>query len=200
MLKKHEIKAIWFEADQEGIDQLKNEFFNEAREFVYFRKGQWNGFYASLRNASKLIEEHPELVLTASSSLPLVKEMVDSIVETIGVKREKVIKILKKFHIERHSRQSVVCFRAIVAEGALSKSDIAMWENISELKGSIQTIPEAQKGYFRYIVNEKRYSIFCRIDKDLLQGIIGYDQEIINLLKNKFDLEFYSAATRRALM
>lgn len=200
MFKKHEMKAIWFEADQEGIDQLKNKFFNEAREFVYFRKGRWNGFHASLQNASKLIEDHPELVLAASSSLPLEKKIVNDIVEIIGIEREQVIKILKKFHIERHSRQRVVTFRAIVAEGALSKSDIARWENISELKGSIQTIPEAQKGYFRYIVNENRYSIFCRIDKDLLQGIIGYDQEIINLLKNKFDLEFYSAATRHTLM
>lgn len=199
MLIEREIKARRFEADQEGINNLKNQFLDEARQFLYFRKGKWNGFEASLQHTATWAENHPELPLTATSKHPVSDKMSDEIARAISIKKEEVSASLKDHYTQSYSEKAAITFRALVVEGGLKGSDFVRWEEISGLKGSIKTVPKAQEGYFRYIVNEKRYAIFCRLDENLLQGIIGYDKETIDLLRHQFDMEFYVSAMKSEL-
>ena len=194
MLTKEEIRTQRFEADQKGIDGLKNEFLAEAHHFAYFRKGRWSGFEASLRHTADWVEAHPEILLTAASPQPISSEMLNDVANIIQIDKEKILDSLKDYRGYSSGHREVITFRVIVVEGALTQSDIARWESLSDLRRSIVTIPRSQEGYFRYLVNEKRYAIFCRLNKDLLQGIIGYDRKTIDLLRYQFDLEFYVSA------
>jgi hypothetical protein len=83
VFKKEEIRAQRFEADQEGIDDLKNEFLDEAHHFVYFRKGRWSGFEASIRHVAEWVKANPEIFLTAASSQPISDKMLDDVARSI---------------------------------------------------------------------------------------------------------------------
>jgi hypothetical protein len=194
VLKKEEIRAQRFEADQEGIDDLKNEFLDEAHHFVYFRKGRWSGFEASVCHVAEWTKANPEIFLTAASSQPISDKILDDVANAVRVNKERVLDSLRDYYEESYGHREVITFRVLVVEGALSELDIARWERISDLRKSIVTVPSSQEGYFRFLVNEKRYAIFCRVNKDLLQGIIGYDTKSIDLLRYQFDLEFYVSA------
>jgi hypothetical protein len=130
-------------------------------------------------------------VLTSKSKDPLTDELINEIRKKTGIKKEKLYSILKDYFATCTSDKHHITFRALVAEGSLKTSDIEKWEKLSKMKRSIQTVPVLQTGYFRYLINEKRYAIFCRLNENNLLGILGKDKEIIDMLKKKFDLEYY---------
>lgn len=195
-LEKSEIGVQRFEADQEGIDYLKNEFLDEAKQYVYFRKGRWSGFEASLEHVEKWVQNHPQCQLTSKSMKLGSDEAIGNVGNAASTTRETVRELLRNYLEKADELGQAITFRAIVVRGVLTAAQISAWENISDLKGSIMTIPEAEEGYFRYLVNEQRFCIFCRVNANLLQGLIGHDTWMIQLLKNQFELEFYAAAIK----
>ena len=186
MLDIEKIKCKHFVADQDGIDDLKNEFFDEAREFVYFRKGEWAGFGECLKFAVEWVINNPEFIAVSIALYPPSKELVKDIVKKANTTAKKVRVFFGK------PKKGYISRRVIVTKGRLTKKQIADWEE-SCGEGSIATIPKAQGGKFRYIVNEKRYAIFTRMSKDDLRGIMGNDEETISILRDTFDREFIEA-------
>ena len=189
MLKTYNIKCKRFVADQIGIDQLKNEFFDEAREFVYFRKGEWEGFINSLNYAIDWASNNPEYTAIAIALYTPTKDLISYIVQRTGASIEKVKSNFGK------PKKGYISRKVIVRKGRLTKEEIVKWEEICG-KGSIETIPKSQVGKFRYIVNEKRYAIFCRHGENDLRGIIGYDKWTIQVLREIFDREFIEASIK----
>lgn len=191
MLDKRAMKVYRFQTDQLGIDNLKNEFFNESRDFVYFRKGEWTGFESSLENVIAWIQANPQWVLTAIALYVPVRQLVKDIVEATGA----AIKLVKTYFDRRRDHKFLRTVRVILSEGKLDESQIAEWEDICG-QGGVASIPKDQVGVFRYLVNEHRYAIFSRLGSSDLQGIIGTDQQMIRMLRYLFDREFIVASIR----
>jgi len=192
MLKKRAIKAEIFQADQLGIDQLKNEFFDESHDFVYFRKGEWSGFESSLEHVATWVQQNPEWTLTAIAPYYiLVRQLIKDIVKITGATTD----LIKAYFDRRRNREFVRTVRVILSEAKLDQSLIAEWEDICG-QGGVTTIPEDQSSYFRYLVNEQRYAIFSRLGPNDLRGFIGKDRQTIGILRYLFDREFVEASVR----
>jgi len=192
-------KPQTFKTDQSGIDNLKNQFFNEAREFVYFRKGDWAGFHRSLQNARNYMQKHPNVTLTALTLSAVPLRVYEEIASATNIPIKKVKQYLNESYVDKaRNKQDFVTIRVICGERALGESEIKELEKITNAKGSVKTITKSQAGDLRYIVNEQSYAIFFRVDKDDLRGVVGFDKEMISMLQLKFDKEFYVAAIRNA--
>lgn len=191
MLKKRRVSSGTFQADQLGINQLKNDFFSEAREFSYFRKGEWQGVLESIRYAYEWAQANPQWVAIAVALYLPSKDLVAGIAKVVGVAVRKVRKYFGR------PRRLAITRRVICSKG-IDKSVVKEWESICGI-GSVVTIPKIQVGQFRYIVNEKRYAIFSRFGPNDLRGIIGSDRETILMLRQMFDREFIEADIRNKI-
>jgi hypothetical protein len=191
MLRKKLSRSRTFLADQEGVDKLKDEFFDEARDFVYFRKGEWHGILASIEKAASWSQSHPEWVSVAIAMYVPAKDLILEICKATGALSKKVREYFT------NSRNNTVTRRVICGK-SVGKREIAKWELICG-QGGVVTIPKGQIGQFRFLVNEKRYAIFSRLGPDTLQGIIGTDIQIIKMLRERFDFEFIEADLRNNL-
>ncbi len=182
MLTRKRVTAWSFQADQTGINDLKNEFYGEAREFVYFRKGEWHGVLESIRHAAEWAQQHPEWVAIVVASYQPAKDLVKEIAKVTGAGIAQV-----KTYFGRKKKRAVN--RRVICGPSVRKADVLKWEAICDL-GSVVTIPKSQIGEFRYIVNEKRYAIFSRFGPNDLRGVIGSDQETVAMLRDMFNREF----------
>lgn len=186
MIKYKQASYRIFQADQRGINDLKNEFFNEARKFIYFRKGGWQGFPDSLKYASEYAQNNPGITLTPVASY----QLSSSNVAALRAKYKIDIERAKHYFGNRKKDNKTV--RAIYTRGSLSRAQRDAWAKLCG-RNSAVTIAESQAGEFRYLVNEKRYAIFMRLSGNRLQGIIGGDSSMINNLRDIFDLEYLIA-------
>ena|GEM_PF-2634305 len=193
MLVKLKASGESFRADQAGIDQLKNEFLQEAREFLYYRKGGWNGAAASVEHSVAWAESHPEWVSTAVAMYKPSEETVAWIAGALGWTVEETRKNMARYFAGRKNRH--VTRRVIVGEG-IDMALVEKWEAVSG-KGSVAIVPASEKGLLRYVVNEKGYALFTRIGADDLRGILGRAPEMVQALREMFDREFVVARERR---
>ena len=189
----HNISATSFHTDQSGINNLKNTFFEEAREFVYFRKGEWTGIVDSVQHASNWLQSHPEFVPTVLAFYKPTAELLKSVIATTGKTEKKVMSFFSKTPPDKH----YVTRRVICSVRPNTKSEIANWEKICG-KGSVAIIAKSQAGHFRYLVNEKRYAIFSRLGENSLQGIMGSDKDTIIMLREIFDKEFITTSIKNS--
>jgi len=182
-------------ADQRGIDELKNEFMEESREFVYYRKGEWHGAETSIRHAVEWAKAHPEWVSVAIAMYEPSKDVVPLIAQALGRAASSVEKTLRHYFgppIPLHVTRRVIVGKSI------RRRVVEEWEAECG-KGGVVTIPKSQQGVWRYIVNEKRYAIFTRFGENDLRGIIGNDRTMIQTLREMFDFEFIIADQRNKL-
>jgi hypothetical protein len=193
MLIKTNENVTNFQTDQDGINKLKNDFFSEAKDFVYFRKGEWTGFKESLEFAVKFIAEHPYWIPVAYAGYKLSKETFSDLIEVTGLSKSKISKFFKE---KPENDNNYVNVRVICGEQDDIEIKIKRWEE-NVCPESIAVIPKIQTGPFRYIVNDQRYSIISRLGPQTLQGIIGYDQKTINMLRDTFNIEFIKAFQSR---
>lgn len=191
-----------FECDQKGIDQLKNEFFENAEDFVYYRKGEWGGIAATTDFVKIYLLAHPGIVVSPMDIYPAIVTNIDKIFMCIvaypGARMlikdtKKVIEtirnIIGKFSTDNKELNQISC-RVITSLTEDNKKYIPEWEKLCG-KGGVCIIPKEQTGYFRYFVNDKEFCILCRIDDNKLQGIRGKDPIIIKMLRDKFNEEFF---------
>jgi len=182
-----------FKCDQEGIDQLKDEFFKNAEEFIYYRKGEWHGILATLEWIKDYLVAHPGLVVTIISSYPDIKILAKDIKIYVQHNTEKAIdsihKLIHKYSTDEKKLEHITC-RVITSLTKENEKHIPEWEKICG-KDGVCIIPKEQAGYFRYFVNEKEFCLFCRIDENTLRGIRGNDPMMVKILRDKFDKEFF---------
>lgn len=223
-IKKWRIKGEAFKADQEGIDQLKDEFIEKAQDFVCYRKGEWHGINSSIKFVKRLKEDRPKLIITPQGFYPNIEMVSDDIIKIvprpnpgnieylillgillkyypeikeIGKDMIKVGKEAQKFlhkYIGKRTSENILSARVICGE-SVDLEQIAKWEELCG-KDGVAIIPGAKKSPVRYILNEKRYAIFARLEDDYLQGIIGKDTKTITMLRLIFDKEFYGAKAK----
>lgn len=196
-IKKERIRGHAFVADQAGINKLKDDFFEEARDFVYFRKGEWHGVRASIRYARAWHKAHPRWRSTSIAGYaipealpPLILQLL--IAKGISITVKFIGRVLRPWF---HRRSPQTATRRVICGPDVGRSEIREWEDICG-EGSVVVIPKGQIGQFRYVVNEKRYALFSRLGSNDLQGIIGSDARTIRLLRNRFDAEFMVAKVR----
>lgn len=182
MLKQKQDSIRFFKVDQRGINDLKNEFYDEAREFVYYRKGEWHGILESIRYAAEWAKQNPQWVAIAVACYQPTKDLVKAIAKATGVG----VASIKRYFGQKKKH---VIDRRVICSSGVFKKDIEKWEAICGT-GSVVTSPESQVGKFRYIVNERRYAIFTRFGPNDLQGIIGTDRGTIVTLRDMFNREF----------
>jgi len=195
--KKERIKGHNFVADQAGINKLKDDFFNEGRDFVYFRKGEWRGVRASIDNAQAWHKAHPKWASTSVAGYAIPEALPPLIIEqlvtnAISVTAKFVRRVLNRWF---HRRGPLTVTRRVICGLEVGRSEIREWEDICG-EGGVVIIPKSKIGQFRYVVNEKRYALFSRLSSNDLQGIIGSDIRTIRLLRNRFDAEFMTAKVR----
>jgi len=203
MIEERKISGVSFHVDQLGIDQLKNDFLSEAREFVYFRKGEWTGAANSVQHLVQLMQANPAWVPTMTAFYEPAKEVIadvalSALAKAAGATIEKVWEIVQRIFLPPRPPDKdhyYVTVRVICTRRRGIGAEIAEWEERCG-KGSVVVIPESRVGQLRYIVNEKRYAVFCRLDSNSLQGIMGTDQQTIRMLRNMFDREFIVASIR----
>jgi len=185
MINKQKVKSEAFSADQAGINTLKNDFFSEAREFCYFRKGEWTGIEDSILHAIQWARENPEWVAISIAAYTPSKDFVRGIVKITGMAANSIKKYFGK-PLKGKITRRVICGKET------NKLKIRKWEKYCG-EDSVVTIPKKQTGSFRYVLNEKRYAIFSRFGANDLRGIIGYDKQTILMLREMFDREFIEA-------
>ena len=178
-----------FECDQHGIDRLKEEFFENAEDFVYYRKGEWEGISAILEFVQNYLSNHPEIVISAIGVYPAIKILKKDVKHKLKQVKESMKNFIDKYSTNKKKPEQVTC-RVITSLTEDNKKHIPKWEKLCG-KGGVCIIPEEQSGYFRYFVNEKEFCLFCRIDDNTLQGIRGDNPMIIKMLRDKFDEEFF---------
>lgn len=191
---RKKIKAEWFEVDQLGIDSLKNRCFNQAKEFSYFRKGEWLGGHESLNNAQAYQVAWPMVVMTAVAAYPGAKAIVEDASKLVGATASTVNKINRRY-IARRKRKHHIC-RRVICSSRVGKAVIAGWEEICG-EGSVVTIPKTHVGPFTYVVSDRMWAIFTRFGKNKLRGIQGRDRHVISMLRKSFDLEFNAEKMRK---
>ena len=192
MLEKRNASGQYFRADQVGIDELKNEFLKKARQFVYYRKGEWHGGLASVQHAIDWAQANPGWVAIAVAMYTPSKDFVFLVAKALGKTVAWATEKVKEYFANRKPRH--VTRKVIVSEG-IDSEVVQKWEAVCG-KGSVVIIPNSQKGLWRYIVNEKRYAVFTRVGENDLRGIIGNEPEMIQTLKEMFDYEFIVADQR----
>ena len=193
MLEKRNASGQYFRADQIGVNGLKNEFLKEAREFVYYRKGEWRGASASVQHAIAWAQANPEWVSIAAAMYTPSKDLVLLVAKALGKTVTWATKKVKEYFTSPKPRH--VTRKVIVSEG-IDLEVVEKWEAVCG-KGGVVIIPNSQKGLWRYIVNEKRYAIFTRVGVNDLRGIIGNEPEMIQTLREMFDIEFIVADQRK---
>lgn len=193
-MEKH-IRAKYFEVDQLGIDDLKDRCFNEAKEFSYFRKGEWAGIVASIDNAGVFQTAWPEIVMTAVVVYPGAKELAKDAARLVGAGATQLRTFISGF-VGPSRRKNHIC-RRVICSRRVSKARIAEWEEICG-SGGVVTIPKSQVAPFAYVVSDRMWAIFTRFGKNDLRGMRGRDQHTITMLRNRFDLEFSAAKMKRA--
>lgn len=152
MIKRNRIKSEVFSADQDGIDKLKNEFFSEAEEFTYFRKGEWTGIESSILHALKWAQANPEWVAISIAAYTPSKDLVKSIARASGV----AINVVKKYFC-KPAKMKIT--RRVICGKSTKKLKIREWESICG-EGSVVTIPKIQTGNFRYILMKRSTQFF----------------------------------------
>jgi len=191
-----------FEATQQDIDTLKNEFWDEARMFSYFRKGEWHGILASIDFAEAWAAAHPLLesaALLGNAFLlyPRIKEGAISVAEGARQSLTAVAKtlcfpvtVIRNYIRPVHDLRTVS--RAIITTKKLTREEESRWGRVCGM-GTVARIPEAQRGSFTYLVNERRWAIFTRLSENELRGIIGEDKSMRDGLTIRFLREFIAA-------
>ena len=192
-MEKH-IRAKYFEVDQLGIDDLKNHCFNDAKEFSYFRKGEWTGIVASIENAVLFREAWPVIVMTAVAAYPGAKELAKDAARLVGAGAIHLRTFISGFVAPRR-RKNRIC-RRVICSSRVSKARIAEWEEICG-GGGVVTIPKSQVGLFTFLVSDAMWAIFTRFGWNDLRGMQGRDKQAITMLRNCFDLEFNAAKLRK---
>lgn len=189
MLIQRKVPGKTFQADQVGINKLKNDFFSEAREFVYFRKGEWRGVLDSIQHARDWAAANPEWVAISIAAYTPAKGFVAALAKKLGV----ALKVVRGYFCRPkpcHVTRRVICCTGI------GKQVVRDWEAVCGT-GSVVTIPRSQGGQFRYVLNEKRYAIFSRLGPNDLRGVIGTDRQTLRMLREMFDREFIEADLRK---
>ena len=190
MIETKNVRGKSFAADQAGIDELKGDFLREAKQFCYYRKGEWTGVAESVRQLSEWTILHPEWVPVALALYRPSKELLSDLRKVTKI---SVNALESMFFGKRPDRRKThVTVRVIVGKRRGGKKDMSKWEALCGER-SVARIPASQVGPFRYIVNDKRYAIFTRSGPNRLQGIIGGDESTITALRDKFDREFIEA-------
>jgi len=189
MLDKKNSSGQYFRSDQVGIDKLKNEFLKEAREFVYYRKGEWHGGLASVQHAIAWAQANPAWVSIGIAMYTPSKDLVILVAKSLGKTVAWATEKVKEYFASLKPRH--VTRRVIVSKG-IDPEVVEKWEAVCG-KGGVVTIPNSQKGPWRYFINEKRYAIFTRVGENDLRGIIGNEPEMIQTLRQMFDTEFIVA-------
>lgn len=193
MFREQKIKGVSFQADQMGIDQLKKDFLSEARDFAYFRKGEWTGIESSVQHVVEWVNANQDWIPTALALYVPSLELIEHLVKITGASA-KAIKAF--FGARAPDKKHYVTVRVICTTDNRKRAKISEWEGICG-EGGVVTTPKSQSGHFRYLVNEKRYAIFSRLGPDMLQGIMGTDREMILMLREIFDREFIQASIKQ---
>jgi len=196
MLTKTRVRASVFFADQAGINRLKDDFFDEARDFVCFRKGEWHGLKASVEKAIEWANANPDWVSTAVAMYAPARELLPTLIKVVGVSARRICRLIFGKVFDKRRPRTVT--RQVICSPDVGKAEIAEWEDVCGV-GTVVTIPQKEVGQFRYVVNEKRFAIFARLGPNNLQGIMGTDPNMIQMLRDRFDHEFIQALVRQKL-
>ena len=174
-----------FNANTKGIIEKKAEFFNEAREFLFLRKGEdvgieIIGFMSFAINviADPLLADMIREFIFYENVLRRINRYYQKIKQIIESRKKEVLSPPKDLRIilcpDRENTEAKPIYEA---QGYQIKS----YEN------------ELIKGPFRYYLNEKRYCLFLRTGKDTFTGFIGNNSDTINELKISFENEWQHA-------
>jgi len=194
MCKMKRVKVKCFHTDQLGIDGLKNRCFNEAREFSYFRKGEWSGIAASIANAEAFHVNYPMIVMGAIAAYPGARRLIQDTARLMGASAKTIARVVGKYWRLR-GQKKYVCRRVICSAG-VSGGNIKEWEAICG-EGGVVTIPKSQVGPFTYVVSDRMWAIFTRFGPNELRGLAGEDRDTIAILRQRFDLEFFQGKLTR---
>ena len=176
MLKETLIKkAIAFEADLTGITKIQKRFLKEGKEFVYFRKGEFDNAWEILVALSVILT-----IITSSIVLaPYIKK---------GKKfaREYLKQGINQW-LKHRPRKKADYVQVISIRTEDNKNELIMFKLMGV---EVCVIRKTKCERLRFFVNEKGYCIFFRRREDSFFGVMGNDTKTIERLKHFFEQEF----------
>ena len=173
-----------FVADQKGIDDLKNEVFNDASEFSYFNKGMWSGMASSVANAEAWAEAHPDWSADYIAPYNPPAAFLARLAADVNVEANAIAEFFGE------TRSHAVCRRVICNRG-ISEQLLVSWARVCGAR-TVARRTESSAPVLNFVLNETQWAIFMRLGPDELRGIRGTDRSMIASLSLAFDYEFVS--------
>ena len=176
MNKATNIKS--FEGDLAKITEIQTSFLKEAKDFVYFRKGEFDNIVEMLLVLINHVLSNPKIIIASVAAYPGAKAIVSDIIK--GVKK------IEQFAKDRKEKNELT-FRVISIKTDKNRKELKEFEE----KGvGVCEIPEEKSGRLRFFVNEKRFCLFVRQEENDFFGMIGTDKLMIRRLRELFDREY----------
>ena len=174
-----------FEGNLARVTDIQKEFFDEADEFCLYRKGEFDNIVEISRYIGQFVAENKAWLLpcaflavnTAVNVIRLVRDRRDK-----GPAQGKGIK----------PRPPSKALAVVSASTPMNQSHL---KELARLGAVVHLIAEKNRGRMRFFVNEKRYCLFFRQQKDDFWGYIGSDAQTIDRLVCMFSQDCGGEAT-----
>lgn len=173
-----------FEGNLDKITEIQTSFFEEAEDFVYFRKGEFENIIEILEFVTNYVKNNPDIILVVVAAYPEAKKLATDIFSTL----KKGIGRIGRFVADEKEKNELT-FRIISKEAGHTKE----LDEFEKKGAGVCIIPDEEGGRIRYFINEKRFCFFVRSyeDQNKFFGIIDDDKLMIQRFKKLFEYEFY---------
>lgn len=197
-----------FEADEPGVTLLKDDFRNEAEEFLFLRKGE--DFGAFLIQAMEALSWGPDIMKTLYYAYEPITDFAGFHIEnaleldwdkfltsyllisnSLELSKKQLEKIKERFWYRRTQKKSKPVICILCYPDKRNERARVGWEALGAKVRHYKE--ESQKGSHRLYLNEKRYAMFYRSAEERFFGFIGDDQDTISRLKELFEAEWERA-------
>lgn len=196
-----------FECDQEEINLMKKAFIAEGGSYLYFRKGEFAGFFDSLQFAVDLAQNTDwyavgDIVWQGVENYAILRAFAEYIRKDSNKASEHfstTLNKVKKFSVDLNLLMKIggtpfpstraTDFRIICTKDPYNENYLSSFEVFG---AQIKLNPSEKKGRHRLFLNDKRFCFFIRENESTFYGFMGSDPLIMKKLKSDFENEWNS--------
>ena len=180
-----------FCANSKGIIEKKAEFFDEAEEFLYLRKGEDVGADIIAVLAMVYQQMYDDSFWSFVGKTSAISAIIERIIKFYRWIREKIEERKEALRNNLDVHKPVSDVRIICWPDTDNKKVKPLFRKLNYRVHRYES--ESQKGALRYYLNEKRFCLFIRTGDDDFTGVIGNDSRTIAELKQAFEKEWASS-------
>lgn len=174
-----------FEGNLARVTDIQKEFFDQADEFCLFRKGEFDNIVEICKHIGQFVDENkcwlvPCAIASVNTTVNLIRLVAD--------RRDKR-------HAQGKANKSTPPSKALAVVSTSTPMNESHLKKLADYGAVVHVIAEKDRGRMRFFVNEKRYCLFFRQEKDDFWGYIGSDPQTIDRLVCMFSQDCGGEAT-----